>query len=59
MISIKSQYRNFEFVIFKQPEKQMYDEGPVLLSTIKVKGPNVLQQLRTELIENVTNHGFK
>ena len=55
-------YRNFEFVIFKQPEKpekQMYDEGPVLLSTIKVKGPNILQQLRADLIENVTNRGFK
>ena len=49
-------------MIFKQPEKpekQMYDEGPVLLSTIKVKGANILQQLRTDLIENVTNRGFK
>ena len=53
------QCRNFEFVIFKQPEKQMYDEGPVLLSTIKVKGANILHQLRTDLIENVTNRGFK
>ena len=49
-------------MIFKQPEKpekQMYDEGPVLLSTIKVKGANILHQLRTDLIENVTNRGFK
>ena len=53
------QCRNFEFVIFKQPEKQMYGEGPLLLSTTKVKGPNILHQLRTDLIENVTNRGFK
>ena len=49
-------------MIFKQPkkpEKQMYDEGPVLLSTMKVKGANILHQLRTDLIENVTNRGFK
>ena len=46
-------------MIFKQPEKQMYREGPILLSTRKVKGPNILQQLRTDLIENITNHGFK
>ena len=53
------QYRNFEFVIFKQPEKQMYGEGPILLSTMKVTGPNIRHQLRTDLIESVTNHGFK
>ena len=46
-------------MIFKQPEKQMYDEGPVLLSTMKVKGSKILKQLRTDLIENVTNRGFK
>ena len=49
-------------MIFKQPkkpEKQMYDEGPVLLSTMKVKGANILHQLRTDLIENVKNRGFK
>ena len=46
-------------MIFKQPEKQMYDEGPILLSTMKVKGANIKQQLRTDLIENVTNRGFK
>ena len=51
--------RNFGFVIFKQPEKQMYGEGPVLLSTMAVKGQNILQQLRTDLIENVTKRGFK
>ena len=55
----KYKYRNFEFVIFKQPEKQMYREGPILLSTRKVKGPNILQQLRTDLIESATKHGFK
>ena len=62
MVVIKYQCRNFEFVIFKKPkkpEKQMYGEGPVLLSTMKVKGRNILHQLRTDLIENVTNHGFK
>ena len=52
-------YRNFEFVIFKQPEKQMFAEGPILLSTMPVKGANVLQQLRTDLIDIVTNHGFR
>ena len=46
-------------MIFKQPEKQMYGEGPILLSTRKVKGPNILQQLRTDLIESATKHGFK
>ena len=46
-------------MIFKQPEKQMYDEGPILLSTMKVKGENIKQQLRTDLIENVTSRGFK
>ena len=59
MISIKSQYRNFEFVIFKQPEKQMYGEGPILLSAMEVKGTNILQQILTDLIESATNHGFK
>ena len=59
VLTYEYQCRNFEFVIFKQPEKQMYDEGPVLLSTQAVKGQDVLQQLRTDLIENVTNHGFK
>ena len=46
-------------MIFKQPEKQMYGEGPILLSTMKVTGPNIRHQLRTDLIESVTNHGFK
>ena len=46
-------------MIFKQPEKQMYREGPVLLSTRKLTGPSILQQLRTDLIESATTHGFK
>ena len=52
-------YRNFEFVVFKQPEKQMYGEGPILLSTMEVEGPIILQQLRTDLIESAKYHGFK
>ena len=51
--------RNFEFVIFKQPEKQMYNEGPILLSTMEVQGANILHQLRTDLVESVTNHGLR
>ena len=46
-------------MIFKQPEKQMYDDGPILLSTIKVAKQNIMQQLRTDLINCVTNHGFR
>ena len=46
-------------MIFKQPEKQMDREGPILLSAMKVKGQNILQQLRTDLIESATNHGFE
>ena len=46
-------------MIFKQPEKNMHGEGPVLLSTMKLNGPSILQQLRTDLIESATNHGFK
>ena len=52
-------YRNFEFVIFKQPEKQMYGEGPILLSTMEVKGQNIRQQIRNDLIKSATYHGFK
>ena len=59
MYENKHHYRNFEIVIFKQLEKQMYGEGPILLSTMKVKGQNILQQLRTDLIESVKNHGFR
>lgn len=46
-------------MIFKQPEKQMYGEGPILLSTMKVAKQNIMQQLRTDLIESVTYHGFR
>ena len=59
LTNIKYKFRNFELVIFKQPEKQMHREGPILLSTMKVKKQNIMQQLRTDLIEIVTNQGFE
>ena len=46
-------------VIFKVYEDQMYREGPVLLSLIKNKSVNILQQLRDELKESVRIHGFR
>ena len=59
MCSLRNIYRNFEFVVFKLPEKQMYGEGPILLSTVKVRRLNIMQQLQTDLIECVTKHGFR
>ena len=46
-------------VIVKLPEKQMYREGPVLLSLIKTQSENILPQLREELKESVRIHGFR
>ena len=57
--SLRNIYRNFEFVVFKLPEKQMFGEGPILLSTVKVRRLNIMQQLQTDLIECVTKHGFR
>ena len=51
--------RNFDVVIFKKFEKQMYGEGPVLLSLIKNQTVNILPQLREELKERVRIHGFR
>ena len=51
--------RNFDVVIFKKFEKQMYGEGPVLLSLIKNQTVNILPQLREELKERVKIHGFR
>ena len=57
--SLRNIYRNFEFVVFKLPEKQMFGEGPILLSTMAVRRLNIMQQLQTDLIECVTKHGFR
>ena len=46
-------------VIVKLPEKQMYREGPVLLSLIKTQSENILPQLREELKKSVSIHGFR
>ena len=46
-------------MVFKLPEKQMFGEGPILLSTMKVRRLNIMQQLQTDLIECVTKHGFR
>ena len=49
-------------MIFKQPIqpiKQMYDEGPVLLSVIPVKGQHILHQLRNDLKACVASKGFR
>ena len=46
-------------VIFKKFEKQMYGEGPILLSLIKNQTVNILPQLREELKERVKIHGFR
>ena len=46
-------------MVFKLPEKQMYSEGPILLSTMEVRRLNIMQQLQTDLIECVTKHGFR
>ena len=46
-------------VIFKKFEKQMYGEGPILLSLIKNQTVNILPQLREELKEMVRIHGFR
>lgn len=51
--------RNFDVVIFKKFEEQMYREGPVLLSLIRNQTVNILPQLREELKENVRIHGFR
>ena len=51
--------RNFDVVIFKKYEEQMYGEGPVLLSLIKNQSVNILPQLREELKEMVRIHGFR
>ena len=59
MCSLINIYRNFEFVVFKLPEKQMFGEGPILLSTMKVRRLNIMQQLQTDLIKCVTKHGFR
>ena len=52
-------FRNFDVVIFKKYEEQMYGEGPVLLSLIKNQTVNILPQLREELKEMVRKHGFR
>ena len=46
-------------VIFKKYEKQMYGEGPVLLSLIANQTVNILPQLREELKEMVMKHVFR
>ena len=51
--------RNFDVVIFKKFEEQMYREGPVLLSLIVNQTVNILPQLREELKERVRIHGFR
>ena len=51
--------RNFDVVIFKKYEEQMYGEGPVLLSLIANQTVNILPQLREELKEMVRKHGFR
>ena len=51
--------RNFDVVIFKKYEEQMYGEGPVLLSLIKNQTVNILPQLRDELKEMVRKQGFR
>ena len=51
--------RNFDVVIFKKFEEQMYREGPVLLSLIRNQTVNILPQLREELKERVRIHGFR
>ena len=51
--------RNFDVVIFKKYEEQMYGEGPVLLSLIPNQTVNILPQLREELKEMVRKHGFR
>ena len=44
--------RDFECVIFKQPEIKMYGEGPILMSLEKIKIEEILPQLRNELEES-------
>ena len=51
--------RNFDVVILKKFEEQMYRDGPVLLSLIRNQTVNILPQLREELKENVRIHGFR
>ena len=46
-------------MIFKQPEKKMYEEGPVLLSLKSVEGQNILPQLRNDLKAYVASKGFR
>ena len=46
-------------MIVKLSEKQMYREGPVLLSLIKTQSVNILPQLREELKKMARIHGFR
>ena len=59
LVLLTKKFRNFDVVIFKKYEEQMYGEGPVLLSLIKNQSVNILPQLRQELKEMARIHGFR